>query len=78
MRLGSLILFFTGNIFLASCGPEADAREVCACFHEVHQLGEEEGTEKMNACLKQLDRFRSRYKNSGDEIEFETALDRCR
>lgn len=79
-QMPTRILFslFAALFLITSCGPENDAKEICACYNEVYRLSGDDGTKKMNECIQLLEKFSNKYKGTDDEKAFEDALTNCR
>lgn len=63
---------------LASCGPKADAREVCDCFQEVYKSSSEDASAKMNECLSILEKNRKKHEGKSSAQDFQEELDKCK
>ena len=75
-RKGAVIFLFASA--LMSCGPERDAKEVCACYTEVYRSADEEADEKMKECLKLLDKYLKKYEGTNQYADFQDAYEHCR
>lgn len=78
MKVSFYLFFLLLSVVLLSCGPERDAKEICACYDEVYRLKGEDGTKKMNECMGLLEKFTRKYQGTDDEQSFQAALTNCR